>query len=103
MARRRTKAELLEDVRNLQAYREAFWCLCKGEKPQRLRSGDYEIELLGLSRAAGGVVIQASTVTWFSDWYSMVTRADSCYRASPYMQELASKARGLLLAACKGE
>jgi hypothetical protein len=94
-----TKKQLEEDVRSLQAYQQAFWCLQRGERPQRLSSGDYEIELLGLGRGAGGVVIQGGTVTWLSDWYGLVTRSESCYSVCPYMRELASKARALALAA----
>jgi hypothetical protein len=82
--------ELEERVRGLEAYREAFFCLRKGDKPVKFSSGEDDrrvsAELLGPARASGGVVIVDASVSYATDWLLWA-------RQSPdvYVQDLAWK------------
>lgn len=75
MAKRKSQAviDLEERVRRLQAYEEAFYCLRAGMAPVRFSSGEDDrevsVELLGPSRASGGVVIHSGgSVEYATDW-----------------------------------
>ncbi len=67
---------LAEQLRELGAYQEAFFCIRKGMAPVKLSSGEGDeeqtCELLGAVRASGGVVIFGSSVHWANDWLHAV-------------------------------
>lgn len=86
--------DLEAELRALSAYREAFFCLRAGETPVVLISGGVDpeednsgcrVELLGASRAYGGVVlVEGGGPLYASDWL-MEARKHS----NPYVREVA--------------
>lgn len=83
-----TKRDLEERLavaeRDLLAYREAFWAFTRGEEPVTLESGDFSVQVLGLHRMCGGVVIDCGHVH-LADRF--IGDASGCMH-NPYMREL---------------
>lgn len=89
MARRRTRAELEAQAKEVSVYQEAFWALRRGEKPRKYKSGEHTIETLALKRAHGGLVLLPhGTVLFAERWMAEAEKA-----FSPYVRELAGKVR----------
>lgn len=88
----KTVLDLEAKVRELSAYQEAFYCLRKGEKPLTVTSGEddreVKVELLGASRAAGGVIIDngGASVRYADDWI-----AANREHIDPYVRDVAHK------------
>ncbi len=79
----KTVVTLEEQLREMGAYREAFFCLRAGESPVEIASGEDErrvsAELLGAHRACGGVVIVSGSVRYASDWCASARQNDDAY------------------------
>lgn len=89
MRRKKTRAELEFEIRDLSAYREAFFC--RAETPLAISSGEGEdriaVSVIGLSRAAGGVVLlPLGGVEWACDWCQ---RVEALPYANAYAREVA--------------
>ena len=87
MSKKKSRAELEQEVQDLSAYQEAFWALQKGEKPVKLTSGPESVRLLGAGRACGGVVLldaDGCCVRYAEKW-SIVAQ----HSFSPYLADLA--------------
>ena len=87
MAKRKTKADLERELEGMRPYQEAYWALRRGEKPIKLTSGEYVIEVLALRRAHGGLVIDTPSVYYLEKWTAAHQNS-----VNPYIRELARKA-----------
>ena len=86
VTRAKEKAEAeREKERTLGAYQEAFYALRRGEVPLKLVSGEdaderrVEVELVGATRACGGVVIVHDTPMYAGDWTAAAQRHPDAY------------------------
>lgn len=90
MPRKASRAELEEQIRQLQPYQEAFFCLMQGLKPIQVHSCDVFVTVVGMERAPGGVIIgvngEGCAVQWISD-----VMARWAHGGDPYFREIASK------------
>jgi hypothetical protein len=55
--KKKTKTELEAEVKALEPYREAYYCLMNSHLPMMVVSADVTVTVVGLDRASGGVVI----------------------------------------------
>lgn len=92
-------ARLLERTRELEATEEAFFCMRRGEMPTTLTSGERSVEVLGMGRASGGVVLNGPCIAWASDWCARVTGN----YGDPYAQDIASQITRMQTQACAAE
>lgn len=81
MKKSATTLRLEAEVHSLKAYQEAFFCLRKGEVPVRFASGEWAVEVLGLGRTSGGVVLVGSMVTWADEWIATVSTSGNPHLA----------------------
>jgi hypothetical protein len=100
VSRRQTVAELLGQVKALEPYQEAFWALRRGEKPVLFTSGEGEefrsVELLGASRACGGVVLLEGSVMYAERW-----AAEATHSVDPYLADLGRRVHRAIVEAVR--
>lgn len=99
MAKRRTREELESQIKSLEAYQEAFFCLRKGRKPVKISNEQRTVYLLGAGRASGGVVFtepEGYSVRYATGWASEASRS-----VDPYIADLGRKVQACITAATK--
>jgi len=88
--------------KELCAYREAFFCLRRGNTPVLLSVGEGEdfrsVELLGASRCSGGVILIGAGAMYASDWLADVAANE---HSDPFLCELAQKVKKTIEEAAK--
>jgi hypothetical protein len=88
--KRKTVTDLEREVKNLEPYREAYFCLMKGLVPVQVRYADRFITVVGMDRVSGGVIIgingEDCAVHWISDFISYCSQDGDWY-----MVEIARK------------
>ena len=85
MARKTVSRETYDECSNqLGAYQEAFWALRRGETPIKVTVSGSECEIsaevLGITRACGGVVVDGSHVSYMTDWLLRASKLDAYHR-----------------------
>jgi hypothetical protein len=88
--KKKTKTELEAEVKALEPYREAYFCLTAGRIPIVVRSDETWATVVGLDRASGGVVIgingQDCAVRYVQD--AMIEWSQG---TDPYFQSIAGQ------------
>jgi hypothetical protein len=96
--KKKTRVELETEIKSLEPYREAYYCLMHAHLPVVVESGEVWVTVVGLDRASGGVVIgingQDCAVRWVQD-----ARIEWHNGSDPYFREIASKLLPLQVAA----
>lgn len=93
--RKLTRKELEERIKNLEPYREAYFCMTKGLLPKVVTSGDTSgdtstVTVVGLERASGGVVVGMDGKDCYLQYVSdLITKWS--HHSDPYFREIASK------------
>lgn len=91
MVRKPSREELERKIAALEPYQEAYYCLREGHKSVRITSEERSIDVVGMHRACGGVIVGFDGENCYPHYLSGFIAVQS-HGLDPYLQEIASKA-----------
>ena len=86
--KRKTVADLEREVKDLEPYREAYFCLMKGLVPVQVRNCGVFVTVVGMNRASGGVLIGIDGVDCVVQYVSNIT-AEWAQGRDPHLRDIA--------------